>query len=525
MSLNRSEKMNTKCFGCGHIEPTYSIIRFSQKGVGIVAVILIVAMLSLMGLTITTLVATGSVSKTNDLVREQAFGLAQAGLEFALMRIQEGVNPDGYTRNLGNGQFTVNYDPSGVITVHPLVSALYGSAAPTFAIQGPAASGTLLNSCLVVDTATALIGGAGDNTLSGITMLNNCLAALNITGMSMDWRPDLTANYTEIVMGGTSVWSGTGGQNTVVNFDTPYNIAECTTVPLTSISYSANMSGENFDLYFLLSDGSTKHASTRFAASDQASCLSVDLTNAAVGGMGYAQLRGGTLTNTCAIPTSITVQQMQIAWTPNTNPQLKKIEFSNNGLSPRIAFSGVSTSGSSIDFRPSSVETISYGSSLAQDYLEFDRDIRGYNFSITYIMDDGSQRTIPVNLYSADMASCLNVLGDECTIRGSGYSEIQGQKWQNTCAQRVVIDKVQSSWSRNSKLTQIVVNGAGVFTGNGIDSGAIVDISNVDIPGNTTFTVNRYRFTGSMSGQQITSPQIFTFAPSMAAHSSMQTCP
>ena len=49
--------------------------RRSDKGVGIVAVVMIVAVLSVMGAVVTLLVATGAISKTKDLVREQSFGL------------------------------------------------------------------------------------------------------------------------------------------------------------------------------------------------------------------------------------------------------------------------------------------------------------------------------------------------------------------------------------------------------------------------------------------------------------------
>jgi len=161
----------------------------NNRGLSIVVVLVTISVLSLMGGVVTSLVATGAVSKTNELVREQAFELVQAGFEYALKRIDDGVDPDGETKNLAGGQFTIGYSPTGVITVTSDVSAMYGNAAPSYSIQGPVPGGDMAD-CLVVDVSSAYMRSSGwPNNLRGITLQNSCSVPITIGIVTMNWNP------------------------------------------------------------------------------------------------------------------------------------------------------------------------------------------------------------------------------------------------------------------------------------------------------------------------------------------------
>ena len=91
------------------------IIICNQKGVSIVAVVATMLILSVMGVTLISLVTTGSDISINQLQSEKAFNIAQGGVEFESRSLA--TNLDWYTsptdpiapttKTLGDGPFTV----------------------------------------------------------------------------------------------------------------------------------------------------------------------------------------------------------------------------------------------------------------------------------------------------------------------------------------------------------------------------------------------------------------------------------
>lgn len=233
------------------------------QGVGIIAILLIVSVLSLMGGVITMLVATGSVAKTNDLVKEQSFALVNAGLEYAFERIDGGANPNGETRNLGNGSFTISYTPGSTVTVNTSVSAMQGTANSSFSVTAPSGGGGAA-ACLVVDTAAASIGGGGNKDLLGITLRNNCQGvSITIASMTVAWTPLTSATVRTIRINGSNVYNSPSGTASGVPINiTDVTIPTCTTQNLDFIRFSANMSGKTFTITFTMSDATTKVVTT-----------------------------------------------------------------------------------------------------------------------------------------------------------------------------------------------------------------------------------------------------------------------
>lgn len=235
----------------------------ARRGVGIIAILLIVSVLSLMGGVITMLVATGSVAKTNDLVKEQSFALVNAGLEYAFERIDGGANPNGETRNLGNGSFTISYAPGGTVSVNSSVSAMQGMANPSFSVTAPSGGGGAA-ACLVVDTTAADVAGAGNKDLLGITLRNNCQStAITIASMTVAWVSSSSATVRVIRINGSDVYNNsTGTANGVPINITDVTIPTCTTRNLNFIRFSANMTGKTFTITFTMTDATTKVVTT-----------------------------------------------------------------------------------------------------------------------------------------------------------------------------------------------------------------------------------------------------------------------
>ena len=83
----------------------------NQKGVSIVAVIAIMLLLSVMGVTLISLVTTGSDVSINQLQSEQAFNVAEGGIERALDAFynnKTGCTSLSLTSSLGSGSFTTS---------------------------------------------------------------------------------------------------------------------------------------------------------------------------------------------------------------------------------------------------------------------------------------------------------------------------------------------------------------------------------------------------------------------------------
>ncbi len=467
----------------------------NSRGIGIVAVMIIVVMLSLIGGVIATVVATGSVAKTNDLVREQAFGLVQAGLEYALKRLDDGADPDGDTRYLGRGQFTVDYNSeTGVIIIHSNVSGLQAASSPSFSIQGPT-SGNMAD-CLTVDVSGAYLQSWSLDRLRGLTLQNTCNGDVTITSMTVSWSPDSGERMTQIRIEGDNVYtiSQPALRSGVFADIIDTVIPACSSFSLDWIRFNSNMDNKNFTLVFTMSDGTTKQAFVQFVANNEAACLDVDLTATYVGYSGYVRLLGGTLTNSCQPPTAIRLTGMTVSWTP-TSPSrnMNSINFNGSGNE----WSGSAASGAAVTL--TTALDLAGGDSADQTYLQFSDDMRGRNFTITYSMRDGTTKTVDFT----NMASCLSVTtASECL--GASGTELRNQLWTNTCQERsIVVHRASTTWNgfRSRRWIRLGVNGSQVWSGSRRSGQTATLDADVTIAGGATATVNYYRFNGSMTGR------------------------
>ncbi|HPQ80592.1 MAG TPA: hypothetical protein PLZ86_02595 [bacterium] len=469
----------------------------SRRGVGIVAVLLIVSVLSVMGLVVTALVATGAVARTNDLVREQAFELGTAGIEYALKRISEGADPNGDVRYLGAGRFTVGYAPSGLVTVTSDVSSMLGSSTPSFTVQGPTPGGNMAD-CLEVDVSGAYMNSVWwPYEIMGAVLQNTCNVPITISTMTISWSPTSADNTVRVRLGNSNVYNNWPGTPAGSPIDiTDYTIPECSSADQTRIRFDTELPGRNFTIEYAMSDGSSKSAFYQFVANNEAACLSVDLSTAYVGWSGFVRLVGGELTNVCDPPTVIGLRGMTVEWEPLTPSR----NFTGANFDGNWRWSGSVSSGTRVDFWGDLL--FDPGQSVEQRFLQFDSDIRGRNFTVTYHMRDGTDVTATKNLYEPDAEGCLQANTGGTTIGGGANRELQGETLTNTCALGIVVDRIRTSWTglpANRRLDRITMNGANVWSGSA-ENNVEVDINDVEIPGGGTIPVDRYRWNSSVAG-------------------------
>lgn len=99
----------------------------NQSGLSIIAVVATMLILSVMGLTLISLVTTGSDVSVNQFQSEQAFNVAEGGKAYALRKLKESCSYAGEANiALGSGTFTVNVTGGGTKTITS--TATVGSA-------------------------------------------------------------------------------------------------------------------------------------------------------------------------------------------------------------------------------------------------------------------------------------------------------------------------------------------------------------------------------------------------------------
>ena len=230
----------------------------TKRGVGLVAVVIIMAVLSVIGAAVSLLVATGAVSKTDELARDQAFGLIHGGFEYAFKRIDDGADPNGNTRNLGAGSFTVTYTPGSLVTIASTVSAMQGNASQNFSVTAPSGGNA---SCLVVNTAGAFWENS-NRRIAGMTVQNTCAIPITINGMTVGWNNALPSQKTtRIRINNGNEYNRPAAQAaTSCTAATPFTsrIIPATTTYTLTIEFNTARNGKLFTIIFYMTDGTTK---------------------------------------------------------------------------------------------------------------------------------------------------------------------------------------------------------------------------------------------------------------------------
>lgn len=473
--------------------------KVSHQGFGILGAVIMMTVLSLLSGAVIHAIASSQVAQVNHLVREQAFYNVQAGIEYALKQIDDGVDPDGMQKTFAGGTFSIAYNATtGAATVSANKSGYYASASPTYSVQLPSLSNEA--DCLTVNVAGAYLNGASTR-LQGITLQNTCANVTNIDSMSVSWTPSGSEKTQIIRIQSSNVFSSSAGvvsgalvdvrQN---NTTTWWPISANTTHNLSYIDFNTSVLLKNFTLHFVMKDGSTKDAFVQFLANNQAACLQVDTSQLSIGGTGFTDYLGVTLHNACT-GLALQLSKMTLTWSPNAPERhLRQVRVSGVNL-----WSGSAHNGDQITLNNVSESVLSAGQTRAQTRLRFDEDMRGRNMVVTYTMNDNTSLVVNYNLYAAHMASCL-VVSTSSTSLSPNQKDLLGETWSNNCTLAIVVDKVASTWSPtapNSNLTQIRVDSATVWSGSDA-SGEEADIDDQVIPSGAMLDVDRYRFSPSV---------------------------
>ena len=206
----------------------------NKKGLALIAAIMLIVFISIAVLGLSVFIVQWYKQIDSGERQSRCIYNALAGVNYALYQYRASAA-------LTNGTF--NIDANNNFTVSTVLSDTGGAA-----------------SALVIDATHSYVGGTSQRDLLGITLRNNSASAITINRAIVTWNN--TRRMSQILINGTTNWSGSTSTPATVNFTTNATINAGSTVPLTRIRWSGNMSGRTITIRFRMTDGTVTNACT-----------------------------------------------------------------------------------------------------------------------------------------------------------------------------------------------------------------------------------------------------------------------
>jgi Tfp pilus assembly protein PilV len=236
----------------------------------------------------------------------------------------------------------------------------------------------------------------------------------------------------------------------------------------------------------------------------EANSLVVDTTNADVDSGDDTQVVGITLLNTGI--NDITINRMIISWVGGAHSsRLRNITIDTTNL-----WSGNASSGSDIDITDA---LLTVGSGVTQvDLLDFQRDMTGAVFDITFVMADNSTKQEIFTLGAGGgipTGEAANLAVDTSlgALNPGDNTQITGITVENIGATDVTIDRVIVSWSggaNGNHFQGITIGGNLLWSGNR-NSGIEIDIIDfLSISGSGVVPIDLIQMQKNTTGANLT---------------------
>jgi len=351
--------------------------------------------------------------------------------------------------------------------------------------------------------------------LTGTTISNSCTSAIQLTNMTVSWGP-LNALTNVQMNGGVEEFSGSAPSGTQISVSNTINASSSQT--LDYLRYSGEMLGQNYTVIWTFSDGSTKTYTLNIFSASQNNCLTINTASASISGNNVVGL---TVQNTCGSDIGITGVTMTWAGGPTRFTGISIVDVRG----PANVYSGSFASGALLDFE--AVNPVASGNYYPDgsgtkniNYLGFNSSPIGISMTLTFTMSDGTQKSVTFTPNS--QANCLTV-NMLAAVLGNGNVDIQGITMTNTCAYSVTWAQTRNTWTGTRNMTRISVGGALLWTGS-VASGTQVDHNDVAFNAGQTIAVDYFRWSGSMSNQQVYFNFIMADGSSVSARFTQEYC-
>lgn len=225
----------------------------SQRGSAVLIATLGLVLLGGLAATTMSMVSNNQEGRVETMQSDQAYSLAQAGVEYAKRQLANAINPVVQNYPLGSGFFTVTTVPN---SSQLSVTGTVGLAKKTFTLNT-----TFGKDCLDIDAVGA--HSSADN-LVDIKLTKMCNYPTTITDWTISWAPDLNEKTVKLQLQGSPlvdlydnmVGYASGTKIDSVDYTVTGNVNAVT--PINKIQFAANLpGGKNYTITAHLSDGST----------------------------------------------------------------------------------------------------------------------------------------------------------------------------------------------------------------------------------------------------------------------------
>jgi hypothetical protein len=213
-------------------------VLLAKKGLALIAAVMLTVFIAVAVLSISTFIIRRLSQVVTDNINTDALYLAQAGINDAIYWFR-------FRDIAANGYFTL-----GAVAV---------ASGKSFTLTASAAD------LLMVNTATAALASSNRN-LTNLTIQNATNSnTIVIDRMVVTWNNSRVLQ--DIIINGSTVWSGSSGSPANVNI-TNFTLNTTPTIyPITRLRFNNSMTGATITIQFVMTDGSTRTV-TVFPASN-----------------------------------------------------------------------------------------------------------------------------------------------------------------------------------------------------------------------------------------------------------------
>lgn len=208
----------------------------------------VMVLLSIFGLSIASLVTTSHAIHTDQLLYDRTFYVAQAGIEYAMRKIYDGLSPVVETPLVfGNGSFTIGRD-GRIVTV----TATDGITQVVHSVTSPTQA-----DCTNFYVENANLNDDGEK-LQQIQFEKICLEEIVLDKMVVSWTNPGTEGLEKVRVESSTLYDQPAVPNNETTELADYRANGNNRINFNEIRFSHDMEGKTFTIRFKMGDGSAE---------------------------------------------------------------------------------------------------------------------------------------------------------------------------------------------------------------------------------------------------------------------------
>lgn len=179
-------------------------------GYSSIIAIVVITILSFLSTTILDMTSVDSQIKNHDLQSSQSMLIGNAGIQYALFKLNNGLSPSNTTKNLNGGQFTITTQPA---TSKVTVTSQIGDAQDTQSI-----STKFSHDCTTINLDLTVINA---DKVDDIRFKKECHTKIILTALVLDWDSGGSNPITAVKVDESVVYGPEGSTNPGSVIDIP----------------------------------------------------------------------------------------------------------------------------------------------------------------------------------------------------------------------------------------------------------------------------------------------------------------